>query len=303
PSLLHFSPFVCPGLVELGPSFPAAFPRTHPMKVITALRSIGFSHVEETACALDELIRERTIHLAKAHDVVISTSCPDIVELVQKDYPQAAPALAPFPSPMLSHGVRLKRKYGTDAAVVFIGPCLAKKRQVASMRELVTSGDATSSAELREAGKPVDVCLTFAELRTWLNESVGDLDPLPPGKWDAEAPPGVKLAVLQEGISGIDCCRRFLERFVSEEEREKQGGTPALGDTPCFVELLACPGGCLNGPGMGDVDTNETHVKSEISSEDELRERLVARRQRVIEYVYAESRGVKSQRILPHQRC
>lgn len=270
-------------IASVAPSFAAAFTKTDPMKVVSALRRLGFSHVEETACALEEIIRERVERLAKVHGLVISTSCPAVVDLVQKHYPHAAPALAPLPSPMLAHGALLKEKYGKDALVVFIGPCLAKKRQVSLMGALTAPGDATCGDNLQKAGKPVDICLTFAELRAWMNESIGDLDLLPQGKWDAEASPGVKLAVLQEGISGIDRCRTFLEHFLSGQAREKEG------DAPSFVELLACPGGCLNGPGMGDVDIDEMHATRYSSAEGELEKRLAARRKRVIEYVFGRS--------------
>lgn len=265
-------------IASVAPSFVAAFGKTDPMKVVSALRCLGFSHIEETACALEQLIRERARYLAKANGLAISTSCPSVVDLVYKHYPQAVPALIPHPSPMVAHGASLREKYGKDALIVFIGPCLAKKRQVSLMEFHITPEDATDDDDLHEVSRPVDICLTFAELRAWMDESIGDLDPLPQSEWDAEASPDARLGVLQEGISGVDRCRAFLERFVSGEAQEEGG------DAPFFVELLACPGGCLNGPGMGDVDVDEMHPIRCGSAEGDRVERLAARRRRVIEY-------------------
>lgn len=266
-------------IASVAPSFVAAFGKADPMRVVSALRCLGFSQIEETACAFEQLIRDRAKYVAEVNGLAISTSCPAVVDLVYKHYPQAVPALAPLPSPMVAHGALLKEKYGKDALIVFIGPCLAKKRQVSLMESFtVPDNNATSDDDLHGVSRPVDICLAFAELRAWMDESIGDLDPLPQGEWDAEASPDARLGILQEGISGVDRCRAFLEHLVSGEAQEEGE------DAPFFAELLACPGGCLNGPGMGDVDVDEMRLTRRGSAEGEREKKLAARRRRVIEY-------------------
>lgn len=245
-------------IVSLAPSFPAAFSDIGPMKVVSALRSLGFFRIEETACALGRIIEERARILRESAGSLISTSCPGVVELIYQSYPWAVPLLMPLPSPMRAHGALLKEKYGQEAAIVFIGPCLLKKQE----RDVGTEKRAIAGETV------VDVCLTFAELHSWLMEEGISLAALPDGKLDCEAPFHARLGVLYDGISGIENCRAFLERL----------GSPAR--LP-FVELLACKGGCLNGPGM---EIPGMHPAEEHHAKKAWLERLEVRRKKIIEH-------------------
>ena len=60
---------------------------------------------------------------------------------------------------MIAHGRMLKEKLGDDTRVVFIGPCVAKKKE----------------AERPEYDGVIDAVLTFAELRQWLDSEEIDL--------------------------------------------------------------------------------------------------------------------------------
>ena len=59
---------------------------------------------------------------------LIASACPSIVRLIQIYYPEALPYLAQVDSPMVAHAKILKSEC-PDAKVVFIGPCIAKKRE------------------------------------------------------------------------------------------------------------------------------------------------------------------------------
>ncbi|WDU83252.1 [Fe-Fe] hydrogenase large subunit C-terminal domain-containing protein [Caloramator sp. Dgby_cultured_2] len=61
---------------------------------------------------------------------IITTACPVVVSLVEKYYPSAIEYLAPVVSPMIAHAKMLKHTYGENIKVVFIGPCLAKKKNI-----------------------------------------------------------------------------------------------------------------------------------------------------------------------------
>lgn len=62
-------------------------------------------------------------------DVIITTSCPAVNTLVQKYYPELCRYLSPVVSPMVAHAIDIKRRR-PDARVVFIGPCLAKRKRL-----------------------------------------------------------------------------------------------------------------------------------------------------------------------------
>jgi PAS domain-containing protein len=179
--------------------------------------------------------------------------------LIQKYYPAALPMLAPVLSPMLAHGMDIKRRY-PGARTVFIGPCIAKKDE----------------AE-RYAG-PVDETLTGEDLSRWLEQKNISLnnDHSAQGRAQGRAqgpvqgPAQVKTEALQDRedsgrgltrifptaggilrtmlkenyryayffVDGIDNCIRSIEDLI----REKPG--------KCFIEMSACTGSCLGGPVM-----------------------------------------------------
>ena len=65
---------------------------------------------------------------------IITTCCPSANDLVEIYYPQLIPYLAPVVSPMIAHGKLLKEELGRDVKVVFLGPCIAKKKEAMDLR-------------------------------------------------------------------------------------------------------------------------------------------------------------------------
>ena len=76
-------------------------------------------------------------------------------ELVEKYYPELTDQLAPVVSPMIAHGRLIKKMYGEQTKVVFLGPCIAKKQE--AMGDSCVFG-------------AVDAILTFEEFEQWLEE-------------------------------------------------------------------------------------------------------------------------------------
>ena len=91
---------------------------------------------------------------------IITTCCPSVNDLIEKYYPDCAEMMAPVVSPMVAHGRYIKKIYGPDVKVVFLGPCIAKKQEAAG-DERVTGA--------------IDGILTFEELAVWLNEAGIDI--------------------------------------------------------------------------------------------------------------------------------
>ena len=72
--------------------------------------------------------------------------------LIQRYYKKALDSVIPVVSPMVAHGYDIKKRYGSDTFVVFIGPCLAKKAEAVDMPD------------------SIDAVITFKELTKWLHE-------------------------------------------------------------------------------------------------------------------------------------
>ena len=113
--------------VSLAPSWRASFPCTS-RQIIATLKKLGFKGISETALGAQEVSIE-TARLLNQADVglVISSACPVIVKYIRLYKPELARYIAPIASPALTHAQLLKKTFGKDIAVVFIGPCIAKK--------------------------------------------------------------------------------------------------------------------------------------------------------------------------------
>ena len=221
-------------VVSLAPSFIANF-RIRSLDVMTrGLKTLGFSEVQETAIGAQLVSEEyaKIMREGKLH-VVISSCCPSINMLIQKYYPTMLPYLAKVLTPMEAH-CKLIKEEQPDAYTVFIGPCIAKKKE----------GDNSPW---------VDAVLTFDELADWFCEAGIELpyehvDPESEGAIARLYPAtgGVLKATAKvEGyrriaIDGIDNCRGVFDEIENSEFGK------------VFIEMSACEGSCVNGPCIRD---------------------------------------------------
>lgn len=221
-------------VVSLAPSFIANF-RIRSLDVMTrGLKALGFSEVQETAIGA-QLVSEEYASImreGKLH-VVISSCCPSINMLIKKYYPTMLPYLAKVLTPMEAH-CKLIKEQQPDAFTVFIGPCIAKKKE----------GDESPW---------VDAVLTFDELADWFADEGIELpyehvDPESEGAIARLYPAtgGVLKATAKvEGyrriaIDGIDNCRGVFDEIENSEFGK------------VFIEMSACEGSCVNGPCIRD---------------------------------------------------
>ena len=247
---------------SIAPSFPSVFPDVDPRVVPTALRLIGFSFVQETAIGAEIVSEEYERRFREDEMQLISSPCPVVVNLIERHYPEVIPYLAPIVSPMVAHGRYLKQIM-PGTRVVFIGPCIAKLGE----RETPGVDDA------------IDFVLTFEELKDLFCQCGIDLGSLQPSRFDGAEPDRARLFPVEGGmlksaslstdmldcdvltVSGLESCKEVLRQFIEGMERGDKSYIPRL------VDMLACEGGCINGP-------------KNPSKED-----IYTRRARVLEYV------------------
>ena len=229
-------------VASVAPSAPAYFG----MKVFTqmeqVLTTLGFTAAGETAYGAEMVghAHREVVDQAEERWPLIASSCPVVVNLVEKYYPDLISHLAPIVSPLIAHGRWLREQYGDDVYVVFIGPCIAKKAEI---------------FEEPVAGE-IDAALTFAELETWM---AGEEIEWP--AWEDDEPVTrsyARLFPVEGGLvgtadmdtdilagdivttSGLEACEDALRGIRS-------GNLGAR-----LLELMACEGGCINGPAMGE---------------------------------------------------
>ena len=117
-------------VISIAPSYLGVIEAGTPGQIVSALLSLGFSEVRETAegAALVTAEYQKLLDEKKMQNI-ITTCCPAMNDLVEKYYPECASLMAPVVSPMIAHGRYIKKLYGDATKVVFLGPCIAKKQE------------------------------------------------------------------------------------------------------------------------------------------------------------------------------
>ncbi len=134
----------------VAPSFPAEFVDMSTSTLVAMIRALGFTSVHEVALGADLVAKAYQDLLAENPEKrYITTPCPAVVSYVCKYHPHLIPNLAPLVSPMVAMARLLRHELGDDLQVVFIGPCVAKKR-----------------ASVDTTHHEIEAVLTFAELRS-----------------------------------------------------------------------------------------------------------------------------------------
>jgi len=275
--------------VALGEEFGMPIGSRVTSNMIAALRRLGFKKVFDTDTAADLTIMEEGTELIEriknGGKLPLITSCsPGWIKFCEHYYPEFIDNLSSCKSPHQMFGAVLKSYYaekeGIDPSKIFvvsIMPCTAKKYEA-------------QRPELSSTGYPdVDVVLTTRELARMIREAGIDFTELPERHFDDPmgeasgagvifgATGGVMEAALRtvaEVLSGksIDEIEYTEVRGVEgikEAEIKLEGLTlkaavaHGLGNARKlldkikageaeyhFVEIMACPGGCVTGGGQ-----------------------------------------------------
>ncbi len=257
-------------------------------KMVAALRRLGFDRVFDTDLAADLTIMEEANELLdrvkNGGPLPLITSCsPGWVKYCEHYYPEFIPNLSSCKSPQQMFGAISKTWYAKkmgidpkDIYVVGIMPCTAKKFE-------------TQREDEDAAGVPdVDTALTTRELARMIDRAGIDFNLLPDEEFDNPmgestgagvifgASGGVMEAALRtavEWITGEKGPLEFSDVRGMEDVKEAtySVGGLTLNVAVCsglanakkllekvksgekeyhFIEVMACPGGCINGGGQ-----------------------------------------------------
>jgi len=218
----------------VAPSFPAEFgdiPDYH--LLIGMIRALGFKYVNEVSFGAD-IVADKYKKLLEGSDkYYITSDCPSIVNYIKYYHPGLVDRLAPIVSPMVAMSRVVRKKFGSNTKIVFIGPCVAKK------------------AESSE----IDEVITFLELRDMLTSAgispekviPSDFDP-PRGGRGSIFP--VTRGLLQTAHINDDAITGNIiaaEGRIGFQEALKELEAGLIKNQ--HMELLCCEG-CIMGPGL-----------------------------------------------------
>lgn len=242
-----------PTVVSIAPSYMGLLKYKTLGQVNSALRKLGFLDVRETSEGAIIVTQEYARLLEEGRmENIITTCCPSANDLIEIYYPQLIPYLAPVVSPMIAHGKLLKKEFGQETKVVFLGPCIAKKKEARDPRH----------------DSYVDAVLNFTEIERWLREEeivIEDCEDIPFANVD---PKVNRLYPVTNGVVNsvltterkTDGYRKFyvhgskncIDLCSSMSRGEIKG---------CFIEMNMCSGGCIKGPAVNDESISRFKVK------------------------------------------
>lgn len=219
----------------VAPSFPAEFKEISNYKIfVSMIRDIGFDHVSEVAFGADLVAIKYKELIDKGTDkCYISSDCPAVVSYIEHYHPALVNDLAPIASPMVIMARVMRKKYGDNINIIFIGPCVAKKSE----------------------SDEVDEMITFTELRDMFDQNRITQKTVQPTEFDP--PLGGKGAIfpISRGLlqtAGITDDVFDGNIIVAEGRNDFKEAIREFEDgllRSQHLELLSCEG-CIMGPGM-----------------------------------------------------
>ena len=306
-------------------------------KMAAAMRRLGFDKVFDTDFGADLTIMEEGTELINRLNnggvLPMITSCsPGWIKFCEHYYPEFIPNLSTCKSPHEMAGAMIKTYYAQKAGIdpksivtVSVMPCTAKKFE-AKRPELSNDGMAD-----------VDIVLTTRELARMIKEAGIDFNALPDEDFDSLMGASTGAAVIF-GVTGgvMEAALRTAYEVITGKElgdvnftavRGLEGikeATVKVGDLDVnvavcsstgkaaelldavkagkknyhFIEVMGCPGGCVNGGGQPIVSSdirNWTDIRVErakaLYTEDEQKVLRKSHENPEIKQIYADFLG------------
>ncbi len=229
----------------LAPAFIGQFgPKVKPGQIIGAIGRLGFHGVREVALDADAVALAEaggfTSTVPAEQPFMTTSCCPAFVAMVEKHFPDAGEYVSTTVSPMIAAAKAVKEE-DPSAAVVFIGPCVAKKAEARCYPDLVDF--VLTFEEL--AAVFVGAGINLAETEAGAHSTAASRDGIGFARAGgvtqavrdtvAQLTPGATLK--PQRAEGLADCLAVLAKM-------QQGSLDAN-----FLEGMACPGGCVGGPG------------------------------------------------------
>jgi len=206
-------------------------------EITDAICRVGFIDAIEVAYGAMETTEREGAELQEklesGQQFMTTSCCPSYMELVNKHLIEMKPFVSNIQSPMYYTALMAKAKYPT-AKIVFIGPCVAKRKEVAD-------------------NEMIDYMLTFEELGSLFAGLEIDMRTLDS---ELECAPVIGRGFARSGgvISAVALMHPQLgvkPVQVSNINKKNIGllRAYAKGKAPGnFIEVMACEGGCISGP-------------------------------------------------------
>lgn len=281
--------------------------------IVSALKKIGFDIVFDTAFGADLSVMEMAEELLnnieeKEKNTLFASVCPAWVKYAEQFWPQHISKISAVKSPQQLLGSVIKNHYARESGIpaekiysVSVSPCIAKKFE-AQREEMTSKGinDIDNVITTRELAKlirlyGVDIHSLDSELSDepyGIRSTAGRLSAVSGGYTEALLrtfyfkQSGKELSVLKiQELRGLKGRKEYTLKIGKETFRfavvsglnntrelmEEMENELTFFD---FVEVMACPGGCINGGGQ-PIRPEEGSLKARMKSLYDLDEKEI----------------------------
>ncbi|MFA6506670.1 MAG: [Fe-Fe] hydrogenase large subunit C-terminal domain-containing protein [Treponemataceae bacterium] len=217
-------------------------------KLRAAFKKLGYADMVEVAFFADMLTMkeagEFNEHVLTKDDFLISSCCcPIWVAMLRRVYKDLVKHVSPSVSPMIAAGRALKI-LRPDCAVVFVGPCVAKKAEVKDADLVGAIDHVFTFVEMKDvfAAAGIDPSALEGEASFEYSSRGGRLYARAGGVSVAVADAVAELYPVKSKFltvataDGVPACKELLVRVG---EGKANAG---------FIEGMGCVGGCVGGP-------------------------------------------------------
>lgn len=215
-----------------------------------ALETLGFDKVYEVAlgadvCA-DKEAKEFEERMQKGDKMMTTSCCPAYVRAVRIHNVALSPCISETRTPM-HYTAEIAKKDNPDCLTVFIGPCIAKKKEGID-DDLVDYVLTIEEVGAMFMAKGIDIAS--------LSDREASVIPTKTGRGFASSG-GVAQAVVAR-LPNKDICRPTAINGLNKDGMKKlslyammnSGKVPIKDDSPNLIEVMACEGGCIGGPSV-----------------------------------------------------
>jgi iron only hydrogenase large subunit-like protein len=209
-------------------------------KFVEMIKSLGIKHVNEVSFAVDLLAYKYLALFGNFKGRYYITSCdPVVVDFVEKYHPDLVKNLAPFVSPMVAMAKVVRKIYGDNIKVIYIGPDIASKNVALKSPHDGKVDAVLTFPELRQLFKDLKInenTLEFSEFDTPIGYK-GSLYPLRNGLIQAA---DIDENLLTSDVVSVEGKKVMLESIGEFEENVKV----------IHKHLHVTYGNSLSGPGI-----------------------------------------------------
>ena len=248
----------CPLVAIIAPSILGQF-KTSIEQVYGAFKEIGFTDIIEVAegamMTTSNEAHELLEKLEEGQKFMTTSCCPSYIELVEKHMTEMKPYVSTTGSPMY-YAARIAKEKHPDAKIVFVGPCVAKRKEVRrddAVDYILTFEEVGSILDGMDI--QLEQVNSFSILHTSVREAHGFAQ--------AGGVMGAVKAYLREEADKINAIQ------VSDINKKNIALLRACAKTGKaagqFIEVMACEGGCITGPSThNDIVSGRRQLAQEL---------------------------------------